>query len=138
MRALSPDTRTAAPAYQASGRPRVHPAVENGRTATSMPSTTDNRTPSTSTAVLVPAQRTPCQPWCAEHDHAEGTCTGPTIATPGGRWGMRGHVVTTHGPVDGTLLMLNHDPDAELTVSEWMQLIQVMLDQAALALGMQR
>lgn len=103
-----------------------------------MPSTTDNRTPSTGTVVPVPAQRTPCQPWCAEHDHAEGTCTGPAVATPGGRWGMRGHVVTTHGPVDGTLLMLNHDPDAELTVSEWMQLIQVMLDQAALTLGMQR
>jgi hypothetical protein len=96
-----------------------------------MPSPTDNRTPRS--AVLIPAQRTPCQPWCVAHDHAEGVCTGPTVATPGGRWGMPGHITMTHGPAGGTLHMLNHDPDAELTAGEFERLAKAMLAQVALA-----
>ncbi|YCK35204.1 hypothetical protein ACNF49_14275 [Actinomadura sp. ATCC 39365] len=98
-----------------------------------MPSPTNTR--SGRSAVLVPAQRVPCQSWCVAHDHAEGVCTAPTVATPGGRWGMPGHISMTHGPAGGTLHTLNHDPDAELTTDEFEQLCLIGLAQVALARG---
>ncbi|WP_433516493.1 hypothetical protein ACQP2T_13525 [Nonomuraea sp. CA-143628] len=85
--------------------------------------------------LLVPAQRLPCKPWCVEHDHAEGICTGPTAATPGGRWGMPGHISMSHGPSGGTLHTLHHDPDAELTSEEFEELAKAMLVQVAIARG---
>ncbi|MEV0993381.1 hypothetical protein [Nonomuraea sp. NPDC050202] len=96
-----------------------------------MPPPTDTRTPST--AVLVPAQRTACQPWCVTHDHVEGVCTAADVATPGGQWSGFGHISMSHGPTGGTLLTLTHDPDAELTPDEFEQLCLVGLAQVALA-----
>ncbi|WP_433516499.1 hypothetical protein ACQP2T_13560 [Nonomuraea sp. CA-143628] len=87
---------------------------------------------------LVPAQRLACQPWCVEHEHAEGVCTGPTVATPGGRWGIPGHISMSHGPAGGTLFMLAHDPDAELTTDEFEQLCLIGLAQVSLARGKNR
>ncbi|MGW4791175.1 hypothetical protein ACWEPC_02005 [Nonomuraea sp. NPDC004297] len=87
----------------------------------------------TSRTPLVPAQRPPCQPWCIRHDYAEGICTGPTVATPGGRWATPGRLSVSHGPAGGTLFELHHDPDAELTADELEQLARMLLAQAALA-----
>ncbi|MGI5287997.1 hypothetical protein ACQEVF_32295 [Nonomuraea polychroma] len=96
-----------------------------------MPFTTDDRT--SGSTLLVPAQRPACQLWCYRHDHAEGVCTGPTVATPGGRWGMPGHMSISHAPVGGTLHTLTHDPDAELTTDEFEQMAKAILAQVALA-----
>jgi hypothetical protein len=126
----------AAPPSQAPGRPRVPDTVEDERNTFIMSQLT-NAAPS----LLVPAQRRPengCKPWCISHDVAESICQGPDAATPGGQWSGAGRINMSHGPAGGTLFTLVHDPDAELTAGELMQLVQVALDQLALALGMTR
>jgi len=136
MRAISPDMPRAALACQDPGRPHVPHAVENGRNTSIMSPATYQRT--SSPVGLVPAQRPPCQAWCVSHDHAEGICQGPDAPTPGGQWSDPGRITVSHGPVGGTLYTLTHDPDAELTAAELLQLVQAALDQIALALGVTR
>ncbi|MEV0826390.1 hypothetical protein [Nonomuraea rubra] len=47
-----------------------------------------------STAVLTPAQRTPCQPRRVDHDHVEGVCIAADVAPPSGQLEWRSPAAT--------------------------------------------
>ncbi|YCK39705.1 hypothetical protein ACNF49_38310 [Actinomadura sp. ATCC 39365] len=86
-------------------------------------------------ALLIPAQRGACQPWCVEHDRTEGVCQSGDIPTPAGQWSSPGRIAVSHEPTGGTLLTLQLDPDNEYTPEEFEQLAALMLVHAAKARG---
>lgn len=87
--------------------------------------------------IIDPATHTACKPWCRHHDADGGICFAENTPIPSRDLdGTPGHVGLSHDTVSGTLIHLNHDTDAPLTLDEAEQVAHTLLKQVAAGRGL--